>query len=680
MVFSENLLLGLIRVHQPTSEPEVLLKHSGRSVADLEREVQGVSGHHRPTQSPYSLTDLPRLSRNTQMAMDLATRLSEELSPGGTISAPILFGGLLTQSQSFAYVALQAALGPDVDLAEVAQRYVADFLPRGPQVSYVAYLDIDEKSSRNAPPEPKPDVVAFGPRDQVEWVADAPASKDLLKRHSIADAIAQRLRRIEDEGSDARSFLVHIDGPWGSGKSTLLEFLREDLGKDWLIVQFNAWRQSRVGPPWWSMLTRLRYSLASSLSRPSRFMLRWSETRERIRRGGAPYVLSLVLLGVAAVGLFVMLRPQRFNLGDATNVAESIGAIGATLVTLWGGALILSKFLLWDSAAGARLYEQSQQNPMESLAAHFDWLVRRAKKPVAFFIDDLDRCDEKYVVDLLESVQTLIRDAPTGQRNRPRHATYFVVTADGAWLRRCYETDYRTFADAVGQPGRSIGYLFLDKIFQLTVPIPWINASSQQSYIRDLLGLENKDPATMESEKAEVGRQVQRSKTRDEGMSALKSASPEVRRELAPELVKKLNDPVVSNVTEHSLTKFATLLEPNPRAMKRFLNAFSIADSVLLLQDVFVGQDELALWTILRLRWPGLGDYLRANPDAIARIAANNPVTDGLPADLAPLFTAKEVASIVKNTPGGPLSAESVRRCSGIKVDDRVLEATVLKP
>jgi hypothetical protein len=95
MVFSENLLLGLVRVHQPTSEPEVLLKHFGRSVADLEREVQRVSGHHRPTQSPYSLTDLPRLSRNTQMAMELATRLSEEVSPGGTISAPILFGGLL---------------------------------------------------------------------------------------------------------------------------------------------------------------------------------------------------------------------------------------------------------------------------------------------------------------------------------------------------------------------------------------------------------------------------------------------------------------------------------------------------------------------------------------------------------------------------------------------------------
>jgi hypothetical protein len=692
-VYTENLLLGLIRTHEPTSEPEVLLKHYGRSVLDLEVQVQRVSGHHLlGVQSPISLLELPALSRNTQRALDEAVKLSRNRPwSGDTVRAPHLFGGLLKQPKCFAYDALQAALGADADLARIADLYVGAFLTQGPEASYVGFLNAEEPaSSSSAASAARTDAGRPKARDQVEWVADAPASIDLLKRQSIATALAQRLRRI-DQGAESKgdSFLVHIDGPWGSGKSTLLDFLNDDLCQDWLIVRFDAWRQSRVGPPWWSLLTRLRHDMASGMRGPARFRLRWAETLERVRHGGAPYVLSLVLLSVAAVGLFILLRPQHVSIGNAGNIAASVGAIVATLATVWGGALILSRFLLWDSALGARLYEQSQQNPMETLTAHFGWLVGRAKRPVAFFIDDLDRCNDKYVVDLLDSVQTLIRessrgpnscpDGPRRQGDQSHHAPYFVVCADGAWLRRCYEKGYGSFAGAVGQPGRSLGYLFLDKIFQLTVPVPLINAATQESYIRALLGFKSEDSEQILSEKETVASRVQDSTTRDEALEALESASPEVRRDLAPELVRKLNTPDVSRVTEHALTKFATLLEPNPRAMKRFLNAFSIADSVLVLQDVFVGQDELALWTILRLRWPDLGDYLRGNPEAVQQIGAKDFKPDGLPRDLAPLFSAKEVTAIVHHTQGGPLKPDSVRSCSGISVDKRVLEATVLK-
>jgi KAP family P-loop domain len=49
-------------------------------------------------------------------------------------------------------------------------------------------------------------------------------------------------------------------------------------------------------------------------------------------------------------------------------------------------------------------------NPMQDVARHFGWLIAKVKRPVVFFIDDLDRCPDSYVVELLEAVQTLIRD------------------------------------------------------------------------------------------------------------------------------------------------------------------------------------------------------------------------------------------------------------------------------
>jgi hypothetical protein len=39
----------------------------------------------------------------------------------------------------------------------------------------------------------------------------------------------------------------------------------------------------------------------------------------------------------------------------------------------------------------------------------------------------------------------------------------------------------------VAEPGRPLGYLFLDKLFQLSIPVPMLNAQRQQAYMRELL-------------------------------------------------------------------------------------------------------------------------------------------------------------------------------------------------
>jgi hypothetical protein len=91
--------------------------------------------------------------------------------------------------------------------------------------------------------------------DQVRWVDDEPTDVDLLDREILAWDFARRLRQFCKE-YQGLSFLIHVDGPWGSGKSTLLRLLRKQFSSadgtcdKWLFIDFNAWRQSHVGPPW----------------------------------------------------------------------------------------------------------------------------------------------------------------------------------------------------------------------------------------------------------------------------------------------------------------------------------------------------------------------------------------------------------------------------------------------
>ena len=506
-------------------------------------------------------------------------------------------------------------------------------------------------------------------RDQVEWLSDAPADQDFLRRRPLAQALATRLRRIHAEEPNT-SFLIHIDGSWGTGKSTLLNFLRRELELDWATVDFDAWRQSRIGPPWWSLLAALRQGLGHNLGLVARTRLRVIESWVRLRRAGALFVLALTLLLTVASAMFLLLRPPELTLNTVNDFVRTLTAAVTALGMLWAGALVAGRFLLWDSARGARLFEQSNTNPMQDVADHFSWLVAKIERPVVFFIDDLDRCAESYVVELLDAVQTLIRDANKGQTHRSgktTNAACFVIAADGAWIRKSYEIAYEEFTQSVAEPGRPLGYLFLDKLFQLRVPVPSIDAPRQQEYLRELLRVRAPDQIlqSLAVEEKAVRDSLRQSSTEAEVVETLRRASAEVRDRVAGTAVEKLTTPEVAAAMEHSLQRFGPLLTSNPRSMKRFVNTYSVLRAVRTLENNPVRSEPLALWTIIETWWPSLADHLRTRPEAIKLVGKPAAELDAIPADLRSLFSDPTVRRLAQFEHGGPLTPELIRACCG---------------
>jgi hypothetical protein len=516
------------------------------------------------------------------------------------------------------------------------------------------------------------DVIMRLATDHVEWLSDAPASQDFLERRPLARALATRIQRIHDEDPDI-SFLIHIDGPWGSGKTTLLNFLRDALEPRWMVITFDAWRQSQVGPPWWSLLAALRRRLDQRQGCWDRLTLRIVESWVRIRRGGAGFLLAIIIFALLAVGIFFVLQPDDVTSKSVEELAKAVTASVAALGVLWAGARVASKLLLWDSATGAQLFEQSNADPMGNVSKHFRWLAERAGRPVMFFIDDLDRCSAEYVVGLLEAIQTLVRDVSPRDVSRQNHTDgsdrigpHFVVAADGSWIRDSFETKYDNFADAVGEPGRPLGYLFLDKLFQLTVPIPLLSFQFQSSYLERLLSLESDhDRQALETEEKEVRERIETSTTDSQVVETLRHTDPRVRARVAAAAIEKLSSREVEKAREHALQKFAPLLERNPRAMKRFINTYSIVLAVQMLQPRPVDTDSLALWTILKTRWPALADFLQTSPDAIASVGAGDSLPEETPKDIKDLLNSHDLIQLVNFQDTGPLTEDLIRACLG---------------
>jgi hypothetical protein len=132
---------------------------------------------------------------------------------------------------------------------------------------------------------------------------------------------------------------------------------------------------------------------------------------------------------------------------------------------------------------------------------------------------------------------------------------------------------------------------------------------------------------------------------------------------VAAEVVEKLTSEEFQKTTEHTLQKFAPLLDPNPRSMKRFIMAYSLSRTILSLEGSWIESDTLALWTILQLRWPELAERLRRSPNDIQYVQPDKEVPrgDGLRA----VFNDDEVVRVATFPQGGPLTAEKIRGCFG---------------
>lgn len=559
------------------------------------------------------------------------------------LSDPIALGGALRNLNRYSLVKIDHSAG-----TLIVHRLVRAVVQ--------SRLDEDTADQLRRLAEVLEDRVGF----DVEWSTDSPAEVDFLKRDALAAVLTQRISETR-ERDPRSSLLIHLDGEWGSGKSTLLNLLGRRLtAAGFLVIWYDAWQQSRLSPPWWALLTTVRRHVAHDRGWWERQLLYARETAARARRSGAPYLLALILLAVFAGGLALAVRTGIGGNGQFSEFLKVFAPVVTAVGVLWTGARIAARVLLWDSARGARLFEQADTNPMGRVAEHFEWLLRRSSKPVVFFVDDLDRCKDTHVVELLESVQTLVRDAPRvhDATDRLPPAAYFVVAADGGWLRRAYTAEH-------GDTD-SLGYQFLDKLFQLTVPMPALSTTGQERFLGRLLGLG--DPQPIPPGQIELAKSQIANADGDEEIivGTLAEMTPELRDAVAVDATRALLGAETQVHREHTLRKFAPLLTPNPRSIKLFLNSYAILRAVRILEGVTVDTDTLALWTILRLRWPAIADVLQRDPDAVRGIIEPLWCSDHFPTELQAVARSADLRTVVTHNPGGPLNANTIRQCCGV--------------
>jgi len=512
--------------------------------------------------------------------------------------------------------------------------------------------------------------------DRVEPSPDTPTSVDRLRRRLVASAIGDLLtavrRRLEEEESAKmeRAFGILLDGPWGSGKSTVLRLLTtepslRDQTTDstpWQVIHYDAWRESQVGPAWWSLYTTLERDITTELSWRARFA-RWVQSRGRFI-GGPLLSAAGVLAAAVLVGIVVLafIGFEKLTLEGTNRIVGLASTTLAVAASVWVIAVGVTKALSFSSSQRAQKHETSSSDPTRKLLDQFDLLLEYSPNTPLLMIDDLDRCDEEYVVELLDAIQTLMRSQhPNKEEAAKRQPLFFIVAADGRWIRTAYEHAHSRFAPIIGEGGKPLGYLFTEKIFQVVVPIPELSDEQRATFLRyrllgDVTDAEDPPLDLTADDRAVLGTAqdlVTAAGTRDEIIEAGAKLDPAMRELLVRSAVERLRSPGLSEVTEHRLEEYHSMLPPNPREITRFVMAFSVTSTVRIAENTWIPTDPLARWIVAQTRWPALTDHLQTHPEA---------VEDGrlLPDELRQLPDLAAAANVLSE-----FDADLVRECAG---------------
>jgi hypothetical protein len=631
--------------------------------------------------------------QGSQADVDLFPSLNEAITRYAHSDSPVL----RTSNEVFAIIILEdvarafseretnyyqlegvlAACG--LDLRELADALRSRSLPFDPRRQSLR-PDDPVRPAASIPPleknDPPPELGRSPPRHRPErptttpFYSDHPARRDFLNRKAVAETVATMIERVWREEEKGRlidrSFIVHLHGRWGSGKTSILNFLSEALLRTptggarstepnnpaWVIIDYNAWRNQSVGPAWWTLMeavyTQARDQFGGWFSAKGKALIlrdRWW----RIRSSHAPLALTTFAIVAIVLWLSWVLKSDLFAPGKSwfsdglAAIASSVGIIVA--IFTFGQTYRIG------SARTAKSYLELSRDPVSPLIKRYSELIDDIGRPVAVFIDDLDRCNGEFVVELLQTIQTLFRNAKV----------LYVVAADRDWVCSSYQQQYTKFSDSLGEPGKSLGHLFVEKVFQLSVEVPRLGEAERDAYWDRLVNAQGPpSPKETESITAQITAELESANTEaaigdvidryrgDPDRAAIAAAQAFKRLHAAP-LVKEL---------EHFLLPYKDLIEPNPRAMKRLLNAYGFRRGFDLQSGRRSDPEALVRWTILENRWPILADYLEGRSSGLKQ----SEIIEALKKDAEVLKVAKgltwEKLRPVPSAPDQPPSPE----------------------
>ena len=474
--------------------------------------------------------------------------------------------------------------------------------------------------------------------------ADDPDFPDVLGRGAFAEVAAGWISESGPRPGERRLGrdpppILHIDGAEGSGKSFILHLMGMHLERaspPWLVVHFDALENQHLKPCWWPLISGIGSAVVEGrrwYQLPKAWII-WVAWRWRMR--WLPVAMATSLIATLTLIAIVVANSEKGVPGVPKAIADTVGGVLA-LIAIGTLGLTTGRKLLFGSETAVQSYLKTSSEPFRPISNMFERMTVAINKPVVVLIDNLDQCDANYLVDLLQAIQTVLRSAPV----------FYVVAGDRRWISARLERHHPDRGKESGSPGQSLGHRFFDRMFQFSISIPKLSTDQSRDYFGRLLQGGTSHPEHTDWKAREI--EARGCPATEKGINPLQDAI-QARYEVAPSeviraaAVRSLLKPDALHVARHRLLSLTHLLEPRPGSVARFVNAYRMNQALALIEGRNVSAEALARWTIMKLRWPLLAEYIA---DLWPAIASGRLSDENFPASIRELLLDSEVRAVI---------------------------------
>jgi hypothetical protein len=414
---------------------------------------------------------------------------------------------------------------------------------------------------------------------------------------------------------------IGVFGDWGCGKSSLMRMAHKYLKRDeqYVCIHFSPWQHESYDDVKVALMTAVMTTLHN---RRSLFDKVGEETvvqaqnllTKLSRRIDWLRAISFAAKGIGTVASLAHWNPMGFGLAASTfqdmkQIARPEELSRIVQETETAGKELLKDPSSEEQANGTDQEHETVEQSIDEFRQDFTALLDHLKiKALLVFIDDLDRCLPHSIIDTLEAVRLFLSVPKTA----------FIIGADERIIRHAIATRYPELPDQAINIGRD----YLEKIVQIPIRIPPLNASETETYL-NLLGCQIYLEPPMYERLVDVAEENRRKAALDVAMnygiakSALGNVSIDL--EIHMQMVDRIA-PVLCGG-----------LEGNPRQTKRFMNTLLLRRMLAEARGVKLETPILAKLMILEyfhekyfrqlFQWQAEGRGIAANLNLLERVA-----------------------------------------------------------
>lgn len=372
---------------------------------------------------------------------------------------------------------------------------------------------------------------------------------------------------------------------------------------DYHIVEFNAWAYVGTDHLWAGLVTQLYKEAEKYFG----FQLHVARLGKAIKKSLPKSILIFAFYALLGVGVSLLLD---FNKIQATwdtfkitvnafagsiIAGSAIASLPTFLTTLkeFADNLVLSRSRNLQNLA-ARPDFRAQIGLMAEIKAEIGFignLLRKGKSghPTRFIllIDDLDRCEHKKAVEVMQAIMLLLTD---------EDGAPFVIFM-GIDARVIVHAIEETYGEVLVKAGIN-GYEYLDKIVQIPFVIPGAPPADIERYVDSMLWSED-EKALFTKKKA-----LAQPPTTASTAPSNEGAPPKQQEVTIPLTPSTPLDEISVSFTEierAAINQCAKYLVDNPRKIKRIVNIYRYARLILPAEQ---NRPKAVRWYLMVEQWP----------------------------------------------------------------------------